>query len=178
MHGEGVPGACPVIAAVGNPAQAVGGQGAAACGCARRPWTGRGCPRATGFRARTTYRVRSSGPQTRAKPRCERKKKRTVSETFNVSSHQNKLLFFRSHGRMIRLRAKKQGSFHGNRWQKKRFKKRNDAKTTNERIGCKTRPILASARIQPSRESADGQPHCGGQKALCIGRLTARSGRS
>ena len=37
-------------AAVGNPAQAVGGQGAAA-GCARRPRTGRGCPRATGFRA-------------------------------------------------------------------------------------------------------------------------------
>ena len=34
-------------AAVGNPAQAVGGQGAAA-GCARRPRTGRGCPRATG----------------------------------------------------------------------------------------------------------------------------------
>ena len=32
---------------VGNPAQAVGGQGAAA-GCARRPRTGRGCPRATG----------------------------------------------------------------------------------------------------------------------------------
>ena len=59
----------------GNPAQAVGGCGAAACGCARRPRTGRGCPRAPGFRARTTYRVRSSGPQTRAKPRCERKKK-------------------------------------------------------------------------------------------------------
>ena len=38
------------IATVGNPAQAVGGQGAAA-GCARRPRTGRGCPRATGFRA-------------------------------------------------------------------------------------------------------------------------------
>ena len=37
-------------ATVGNPAQAVGGQGAAA-GCARRPRTGRGCPRATGFRA-------------------------------------------------------------------------------------------------------------------------------
>ena len=36
-------------AAVGNPAQAVGGQGAAA-GCARRPRTGRGCPRATGPR--------------------------------------------------------------------------------------------------------------------------------
>ena len=36
-------------AAVGNPAQAVGGQGAAACGCARRPRTGRGCPRATGL---------------------------------------------------------------------------------------------------------------------------------
>ena len=72
----GIWGACPPCrAAVGNPAQAVGGQGAAACCCARRPWTGRGCPRATGFRARTTYRVRSSGPQTRAKPRCERKKK-------------------------------------------------------------------------------------------------------
>ena len=39
-----------VKATVGNPAQAVGGQGAAA-GCARRPRTGRGCPRATGFRA-------------------------------------------------------------------------------------------------------------------------------
>ena len=35
-------------ATVGNPAQAVGGQGAAA-GCARRPRTGRGCPRATGL---------------------------------------------------------------------------------------------------------------------------------
>ena len=44
-------GACPRCrATVGNPAQAVGGQGAAA-GCARRPRTGRGCPRATGFRA-------------------------------------------------------------------------------------------------------------------------------
>ena len=76
MHGGGFGGRAPRCrAAVGNPAQAVGGQGAAACGCARRPWTGRGCPRATGFRARTTYRVRSSGPQTRAKPRCERKKK-------------------------------------------------------------------------------------------------------
>ena len=43
-------GACPRCrAAVGNPAQAVGGQGAAACGCARRPRTGRGCPRATGL---------------------------------------------------------------------------------------------------------------------------------
>ena len=41
-------GACPRCrATVGNPAQAVGGQGAAA-GCARRPRTGRGCPRATG----------------------------------------------------------------------------------------------------------------------------------
>ena len=38
-------------AAVGNPAQAVGGQGAAA-GCARRPRTGRGCPRATGPQGR------------------------------------------------------------------------------------------------------------------------------
>ena len=76
MHGGGFGGRAPRCrAAVGNPAQAVGGQGAAACGCARRPRTGRGCPRATGFRARTTYRVRSSGPQTRAKPRCERKKK-------------------------------------------------------------------------------------------------------
>ena len=34
-------------ATVGNPAQAVGGQGAAA-GCARRPRTGRGCPQTTG----------------------------------------------------------------------------------------------------------------------------------
>ena len=75
MHGGGFGGRAPRCrATVGNPAQAVGGQGAAA-GCARRPRTGRGCPRATGFRARTTYRVRSSGPQTRAKPRCERKKK-------------------------------------------------------------------------------------------------------
>ena len=48
----GIRGACPPCrATVGNPAQAVGGQGAAACGCARRPRTGRGCPRATGFRA-------------------------------------------------------------------------------------------------------------------------------
>ena len=48
-HGGGS-GACPRCrAAVGNPAQAVGGQGAAACGCARRPRTGRGCPRATGL---------------------------------------------------------------------------------------------------------------------------------
>ena len=51
-HGGGIRGACPPCrATVGNPAQAVGGQGAAACGCARRPRTGRGCPRATGFRA-------------------------------------------------------------------------------------------------------------------------------
>ena len=49
MHG-GVRGVPPAGATVGNPAQAVGGQGAAA-GCARRPRTGRGCPRATGFRA-------------------------------------------------------------------------------------------------------------------------------
>ena len=47
-------GACPRCrAAVGNPAQAVGGQGAAACGCARRPRTGRGCPRATGLQEHT-----------------------------------------------------------------------------------------------------------------------------
>ena len=47
-HGGGIRGACPPCrATVGNPAQAVGGQGAAA-GCARRPRTGRGCPRATG----------------------------------------------------------------------------------------------------------------------------------
>ena len=47
---QGVRGRAPVVrAAVGNPAQAVGGQGAAACGCARRPRTGRGCPRATGL---------------------------------------------------------------------------------------------------------------------------------
>jgi hypothetical protein len=51
MHGGGFGGRAPRCrAAVGNPAQAVGGQGAAA-GCARRPRTGRGCPRATGFRA-------------------------------------------------------------------------------------------------------------------------------
>ena len=47
---RGFGGVPPFHAAVGNPAQAVGGQGAAA-GCARRPRTGRGCPRATGFRA-------------------------------------------------------------------------------------------------------------------------------
>ena len=47
-------GACPRCrAAVGNPAQAVGGQGAAACGCARRPRTGRGCPRATRLQEHT-----------------------------------------------------------------------------------------------------------------------------
>ena len=46
--GRGLGGrAPPGREAVGNPAQAVGGQGAAA-GCARRPRTGRGCPRATG----------------------------------------------------------------------------------------------------------------------------------
>ena len=51
MHGGGLGGRAPRCrATVGNPAQAVGGQGAAA-GCARRPRTGRGCPRATGFRA-------------------------------------------------------------------------------------------------------------------------------
>ena len=51
MHGGGFGGRAPRCrATVGNPAQAVGGQGAAA-GCARRPRTGRGCPRATGFRA-------------------------------------------------------------------------------------------------------------------------------
>ena len=49
-HGGGFGGRAPRCrAAVGNPAQAVGGQGAAACGCARRPRTGRGCPRATGL---------------------------------------------------------------------------------------------------------------------------------
>ena len=36
--------------AVGNPAQAVGGQAPAGC-CARRPRTGRGCPRRPGYRA-------------------------------------------------------------------------------------------------------------------------------
>ena len=47
-HGGGFGGRAPRCrATVGNPAQAVGGQGAAA-GCARRPRTGRGCPRATG----------------------------------------------------------------------------------------------------------------------------------
>ena len=51
MHGGGFGGRAPRCrATVGNQAQAVGGQGAAA-GCARRPRTGRGCPRATGFRA-------------------------------------------------------------------------------------------------------------------------------
>ena len=46
--GRGLGGrAPPGREAVGNPAQAVGGQGAAA-GCARRPRTGRGCPRTTG----------------------------------------------------------------------------------------------------------------------------------
>ena len=49
----GIWGACPPCrSTVGNPAQAVGGQGAAACGCARRPRTGRGCPRATGPQGR------------------------------------------------------------------------------------------------------------------------------
>ena len=67
MHGGGFGGRAPRCrAAVGNPAQAVGGQGAAACGCARRPRTGRGCPRATGFRAHATHRVRREWPQTRA----------------------------------------------------------------------------------------------------------------
>ena len=67
MHGGGFGGRAPRCrAAVGNPAQAVGGQGAAA-GCARRPRTGRGCPRATGFRAHATHRVRREWPQTRMK---------------------------------------------------------------------------------------------------------------
>ena len=35
----------------GQPGPGGGRPGAAACGCARRPRTGRGCPRATGFRA-------------------------------------------------------------------------------------------------------------------------------
>ncbi len=51
-HGGGFGGRAPRCrATVGNPAQAVGGQGAAA-GCARRPRTGRGCPRAPGLQGR------------------------------------------------------------------------------------------------------------------------------
>ena len=53
-------------ATVGNPAQAVGGQGAAA-GCARRPRTGRGCPRATGLRGRAFEAVWLSLLKTRIK---------------------------------------------------------------------------------------------------------------
>ena len=55
-------GACPRYrkAAVGNPAQAVGGQGAAA-GCARRPRTGRGCPRATGHGRQCVRSLRRAG---------------------------------------------------------------------------------------------------------------------
>ena len=52
--------------AVGNPAQAVGGQGAAA-GCARRPRTGRGCPRTTGLRGRAFEAVWLSLLKTRIK---------------------------------------------------------------------------------------------------------------
>ena len=53
-------------ATVGNPAQAVGGQGAAV-GCARRPRTGRGCPRATGLRGRAFEAVWLSLLKTRIK---------------------------------------------------------------------------------------------------------------
>ena len=44
-----------------QPGPGGGRPGAAACGCARRPRTGRGCPRAPGFRARTTYRGEAAG---------------------------------------------------------------------------------------------------------------------
>ena len=60
-------GACPRCkTTVGNPAQAVGGQGAAV-GCARRPRTGRGCPRATGLRGRAFEAVWLSLLKTRIK---------------------------------------------------------------------------------------------------------------
>ena len=77
----------PCRSAVVRAGRAVGGQGAAACGCARRPRPDEPCPRATGpqgaaveavwlfLTLRTTYRVRSSGPRTRIKPRGERKNK-------------------------------------------------------------------------------------------------------
>ena len=62
-RGGGFRGACPPCrATVGNPAQAVGGQGAAA-GCARRPRTGRGCPRATGPQGRAPAPPGSRPPQ-------------------------------------------------------------------------------------------------------------------
>ena len=61
-------------ATVGNPAQAVGGQGAAA-GCARRPRTGRGCPRATGFRAQ---RLRHPVPARRRRSALPTENKRTI----------------------------------------------------------------------------------------------------
>ena len=65
--GRGLGGrAPPGREAVGNPAQAVGGQGAAA-GCARRPRTGRGCPRATGLRGRAFEAVWLSLLKTRIK---------------------------------------------------------------------------------------------------------------
>ena len=67
MHGGGLGGRAPRCrATVGNPAQAVGGQGAAA-GCARRPRTGRGCPRATGLRGRAFEAVWLSLLKTRIK---------------------------------------------------------------------------------------------------------------
>lgn len=65
--GRGLGGrAPPGREAVGNPAQAVGGQGAAA-GCARRPRTGRGCPRTTGLRGRAFEAVWLSLLKTRIK---------------------------------------------------------------------------------------------------------------
>ena len=76
MHGGGFGGRAPRCrATVGNPAQAVGGQGAAACGCARRPRTGRGCPRATGFRAE---RLRHPVPARRRRSALPTENKRTI----------------------------------------------------------------------------------------------------
>ena len=76
MHGGGFGGRAPRCrATVGNPAQAVGGQGAAACGCARRPRTGRGCPRATGFRAQ---RLRHPVPARRRRSALPTENKRTI----------------------------------------------------------------------------------------------------
>ena len=67
-------GACPPCrATVGNPAQAVGGQGAAA-GCARRPRTGRGCPRAPGPQGRAPAPPGSRPPQALQTPLARIKK--------------------------------------------------------------------------------------------------------
>ena len=74
MHGGGFGGRAPRCrATVGNPAQAVGGQGAAA-GCARRPRTGRGCPRATGPQGRAPAPPGSRPPQALQTPLARIKK--------------------------------------------------------------------------------------------------------